>query len=268
MKSERNAKSDKAGTWRWLLPMFFLLSILSVCCVIAALAWDNRHYHTHGYSRLAPYPDVPYGPSMRVLQQIEAALAKRDETGWITWKWLPTEELARQTPAISLPDRQPYRGYGVSVLKSENMGQCFLYSPAKLIDQDRLVHIQHFLPASFEDEKSVFHARFAGIVMLCPLADRKDPDGKYYSCAEYPPSIKNQIPAKAWHEWCLIYDFEGEGSVRHVNSHTPPVPGCIVYIDQTNPENNGFYYPQELLPTLRAIYPDLRVPQEAILDTN
>jgi len=265
MKFEHDAKKQKKGFWRWLLLVLLLVSVLSGC-VIAVLWWDTRLFLRQGYSRLNPRPDVPYGPSMRVIRQIKAALTKRDEAGWTMWRWLSPDELARQTPAIVLPEEQPYRKFGVYVLKSEDIGQRFLYSPVKLIDEDRLVQIQRLLPSSFKDEKSVFHARFACIVMLCPLAKRKDADGKYYSCAEYPPSIKKQVPAKAWHEWCLIVDYEGEGSAPRVNSDIPPVPGCIAYIDQMNQENTRFYYPRELLPALQAIYPDLRIPQEAVLD--
>jgi hypothetical protein len=264
MMPEHDAKRRKKGLWRWLLLVLLLVSALSGC-VIAVLWWDNRLYHRQGYSRLTPRPDVPYGPSMRVIRRIAAVSNRRDEAGWTMWRWLSPDELARQTPAIAVPEEQPYREFGIYVLKSEDIGQRFLYSPVKLIDEDRLLQIQHLLPSSFTDEKSMFHARFACIVMLCPLAKRKDADGKYYSSAEYPPSIKKQVPAKAWQEWCLILDDDGEGSARCVNSDIPPVPGCIAYINQMNPEDNRFYYPWELLPALRAIYPDLRIPQEAIL---
>ncbi len=180
----------------------------------------------------------------------------------IDWKWPAADTLATDIQNITSADTQPYEQIDIYILKSERIKQEFLYGPNNFIDSSKLERIIN----KFYSSETYKNMLVAAPVILCVKAAKEDPDGVYYAYHEYPPRLQKIFPPEVWKTWvCTIMVDNRLAPTFEIFSDTPPIPGCLMYMDDLKPELNKFYYPEEILPAFKAIYPNAKIPEDQIL---
>jgi hypothetical protein len=240
---------------KWLFFFIVFASIVLACIVLLWL--DTRLYNKNGYSFLAPRPNAPFSTSCHVFDNMYDVYVKsfksRDVNDYNLPKWPTAKILADQMSGVIFSNNQPYSDFGIFILVTKIDGNRFLYSP------DRYQYEVKQLPK--------VHGSLLSII-ACVMADREVDTGHYEPYHDYPLKLKKEIGFDAWKTWYFIgVDGQGDQFCYYVKSDIPPIPGCLVYTGaEVDPNNQKVYYPREILPVLKAIYSNLEVPKEAILD--
>ncbi len=232
-----------------------VFAVLVVCCSIT-VRYDEEMKKTRGYGLVClGRPAAPYDRAANVLWEVDEFCRTylRDGPG----RWPAAETLAENIPDLMLDSNQPYRLYEIYVLRTLKTKQWFLYSTETSSD---------FLTAS-DLEGAGVPSRGAMLhpVVMCVMGTHEVAPGEYRPYNEYPAALVRIIGEEAWITWvCLSANGLLTGFFQ---SAIPPVPGCIALEYVSKPERSKFYYPEAVLPKLRAIYPNVQVPEELILRT-
>lgn len=250
-----------SGSRKLVIILFIIAG--AIACLIGTVWWGMKLYEARGYSFLMPRPDAPYGRARRRLWQINEFYEKNAEK--FDWKWPDAKTLVANIPELILVKNQPYEEFDIYVLKSERIKQAFLYSPNSFVATSKLARMKNRFRLSTEGEREVFQAGGARFVVVCVMAARKNLDGIYCPYNEYPLALKKTIGLEAWKTWYFIMEDDGLALTYYIQSDLPPIPGCLAYIDQMESKLSKFYYPKEIIPAFKAIYPDADIPEEQIL---
>jgi len=232
--------------------LIVLLSIGSFIGLLIGFLWmDQNLDETRGYGLVGR----PAPPSLRAVKTL-ALIVEAHEKSWdgSVYRWPEAKTIAANVPKLVLVEDQPYTNFRVYMLKSEKTKQVFLYSPKnKLVTDSKLTQMMEKL-------WSLSNAQALPVV-ACVMAARQDRHGVYYAYKDYPSRFKKTIGDEAWKTWYFIMDGD---LIYYVRSDIPPVPGCIAHVFQRNPKLSKFYYPEEIIPLFKAIYPDANIPREQI----
>ncbi len=170
--------------------------------------------------------------------------------------WPSPENVVEHVQTVRLVTEQPYKESNIWVLASSRGSGKYLYST---------------LPDFFPTKGRVGNLgldgnpNYLGIVILCSLARWEGPDGEYHPYKKYPLFVRNHIEAELGGERWLCY-VSLTGFMR-ARSQLPPVPGAVLFTEGISTDRSiRCRYPQELLPAVKKIYPNLEVPKEAILE--
>jgi len=167
----------------------------------------------------------------------------------------PAQQVPEIVPGLVLDANQPYRSYGIYILRTLETDQWFLYSSN--------ISSNSFTEKDFEDRGISTKDALVLPVCMCVMATREVSRGQYRAYHEYPPSLAREIGEQAWRTWFFLSPAPPE--VGRIESTIPPVPGCVALDCIVREEKSKFYYPEEILPQLRTIYPNVQVPEELIL---
>ena len=165
-------------------------------------------------------------------------------------KWPPASEIEENVPTLQLCVDQPYEEFGIWTFESIARRANYLYAP--------LLAVEHEV---FWDDPN-----YLGIVTMCTMANWEGPTGIYHPYRRYPnfvmKHIENEFGGEKWTS--LLSD----PLLVHVKSDLPPVPGAILFVEESGKSSLttvSCHYEKKMLPVLRAIYPNLKVPVDAIL---
>ncbi len=222
-----------------------VFAILVACCSMA-VRYDERMTETRGYGLFfMGRPAAPYHRAVRVLDQVDEFYRRywHENAGA-----LPTaKELVANIPDLMLDANQPYRSYEIYVLRTVKTNQWFLYSSE--------ISSEVFTEDDFEGRGISTKRALSFPLVMCAMARREVAPGQYRPYNEYPPALVRIIGERAWRTWYFLTTI---GLTSPVESKMPAVPGCVALSYPSRPERNKFYYPENVLPQLRAIYPNVR----------
>lgn len=240
-----------------IVVLIILAVIGSLIGLLVSFLWqDQRLHETRGYG-LISRPAPPFlGPS-QTLWDMNVFFNEHGEE--FAWKWPDAEILAANISEIVLVRNQSYTRLRIYILKSRKNKQKFLYFPNNFVPDSKLTRILEKLWQTSK-KKAVIQR-----IVACVMAMKEDPRGVYHAYRDYPPDLKEIIGFGAWKSWYFISEYDGVSLVYYVQSDIPPIPGCMAYIDQMQPELSKFYYPEEILPIFKAIYPNADIPEDQIL---
>ena len=212
---------------------------------------ERRGLEHRGWGCLLP-SSPPYQHAGQTLDHVGRFYRKN--RGTLGSKWPAPEVLAAHIPEIIVPDQQPYRSFGIYVLKSKKTKQGFLYAPENPVPPSKADTIEHEL----------WTKRKVWIVPVtaCVMATRQDASGTYVPYHDYPSAFKKSIPSEAWTTWKVLME---DDLTYFVQSDVPPIPGCFAHLDAEQKHLSKFYYPEQVLPVLRAVYPKASVPEDQVL---
>jgi len=233
--------------------MIVLSGVLGLAVLGSArvfMNYDQQLTETRGYG-LIGRPGAPYDRARYVLWLVkdfcERYVPEHDGA------WPSPETLAANVPDLSLDASQPYSSAGVYVLKTLRTNQWFLYSPE--------------IPVTGGNWSATEDVGDGGLILplaMCVMASREVGPGEYRAYNEYPPALAREIGEDAWRTWYFLSGIER--LVFFVESDTPPVPGCLWAIhDRQRREKDRLYYPEMILPYLKAIYPNAKVSEGQIV---
>jgi hypothetical protein len=155
--------------------------------------------------------------------------------------WPPPEEITKNVSSLRVSKEQPYSRFGIWIFESESQDLKYFYSPLSTTDY----------PTQVEQ-------RMCSAIVCCDRAKREGSRGNYHPYKEYPPFVLDAFGGEKW--VCLVKTQ----AVEMVKSDVPPIPGAIVVYD-SNVKPKEIYYPRAVLPAIRNIYPDVKIPEERIL---
>ncbi|MCD4831526.1 MAG: hypothetical protein K8R02_06935 [Anaerohalosphaeraceae bacterium] len=172
-------------------------------------------------------------------------IANKEDASEEDWcKWPPAEFIDANSKTITLSKEQPYREHGILVFDSKAGHAKYLYKPGM----------------GLEDENYWEMKNYGGVIALCNLAKREEPKGVYHSYGEdVKQTVIDETGGERWECWA----YSGNRSIK---SALPPVPGAIFLYRNNSFSDVTINYPRNLLSALKAIYPKLEVPKDAILD--
>jgi len=233
-----------------------LIALILIGSLVAFLWVDSYLHVARGYG-LISRPAPPFlGPS-QTLSDMKVFFNKHGEE--FAWKLPDAEILAANISEMVLVENQPYTRFGIHILKSRKNKQEFLYSPNNFVLNSKLTRILEKLW-----QRSKKKAVSLPIV-ACVKAMKEDPRGVYQAYRDYPANLKEIIGFEAWKSWYFIMRDNGCYFAYYVDSDIPPIPGCLAYTDEKEPQLSKFYYPEEILDIFKAIYPNADIPEEQIL---
>lgn len=146
---------------------------------------------------------------------------------------------------LEMSEIQPYREFNIWVIQSRSNNNQYLYSPLSAIIDVSLT-------------RRVGSDRSYRKILFCNKAKWEGPEGQYHSYKKYPRFVQKDLGIEKW--GCVKTSV----SYSAVPSEFPPVPGAlVVFDDHLSPDK--VLYPSEVLPALKAIYPNVEVPDELIL---
>jgi hypothetical protein len=224
---------------KWKLSILYLLIIIGAIFVIEITVSMTRGYGLFGTIERIRLKE-PVWDAMRELSDVSSYSLKhwQSDVNGIEELWPDPQKMAQELPFWQLNDIQPYSKFNIWVLESAANGINYLYSP--------LSNINRKDPDPFT-------------IVSCTMAKREEPKGLYHPYKKYPKNVMKYFGGEKW--VCLLKD----GSCAMLRSPIPPIPNAIVVFDnQIKPIK--ICYPKNILPSLKAIYPNLEVPKEAILD--
>jgi hypothetical protein len=158
--------------------------------------------------------------------------------------WPPPEEITKNVSSLRVSKEQPYSRFGIWIFESVSQDLKYLYSPLSTTD--------------YTTYTTQVEQRMCETIVCCDIAKRERPKGNYHPYKEYPPFVLDKFGGEKW--VCLVKNQ----AVDMVKSEVPPIPGAIVVYD-SNVKPKEIYYPRAVLPALRSIYPDVKIPEERIL---
>lgn len=223
---------------------------------IGILYFDHAIAQQKGYGYIWVHPEQPWWRSMKILWKESEFFQNYGE------KYPPPVVLASSIPELSLPKTQPYSKFDIHVIEAKAISQVFLYSPDSLTLSETRKNTYNLLYKNIDviDKGGLF-----GTVVLCVKADGREPNGVYRAYKEYPLKQAEGVGQEAWKNWSFMMDCDFVPLALLIVSDTPPIPGCLVYTDTDKPQSNKFYYPEQILPAVKAIYPNINIPEEQIL---
>jgi len=137
-------------------------------------------------------------------------------------------------PWLSLHPEQPLAKFGICQLYSKRTGEIYLYGHP---NYDK--SLERYDKDTGEGTSYIF---------VTTTAVREGPKGVYHG-------YKYMYGEERWVvNWC--------GRDRLVESPVPPIPGCIFFYSE---KKEIIYFPEEIIPILKAYYPNVKVPEELIL---
>jgi len=233
--------------------------------LFALLVWEAILLQSRGYGHIGRLSVPPHFLASLTLNRIENFCLKRyrefyKKTGsQVDYKWPDAKIIAANVPEVALVDNQPYAKFGIYILNSKKTKQTFLYSVNSQVTTSKLARMLEKLWNASKEQALV------DPVTTCVMATREKPHGVYHPYEDYPLPLKEDIGFEAWKTWYFIMRDDGAALTYYVQSDIPPIPGCLAYIDQIEPQFSKFYYPEEILPIFKAIYPNANIPEEQIL---
>lgn len=245
-----------------------LIALIIIGFIFGFLCLDHKLLWSRGYGLISRPLSPNFIASMTFFHPVSKFL---NEYAGESDRSLPeARAIAANIPKVTLAGNQPYTKLGIYVLESRKTKQFFLYSPNNIVDNSsKIRQMKNKFSLSEKDKRGVFHARGAGVVVACVMATRESEAGMYEPYQNYPLALKKAVGLEAWKTWGFLRDLSSSDyryiTTYHVYSNIPPIPGCLAYTDQTCPQFDKFYYPEEILPVFKAIYPNADVPEEQIL---
>jgi hypothetical protein len=169
----------------------------------------------------------------------------------------PTAEvIAQNVSGIQLFHEQPYKNMGVWILENSAKKDTFLYTQASILEN----------PMSVDDPN------YFATVIMCDLAEREISIGIYRPYGKLPKFVIEKLKHEYWTCWTSL------GVFAHFISNYPPVPGAVLmaelevvgqssedYIKINNQSDIKCYYPESVVPVVKMIYPNLKIPENIIL---
>ena len=231
---------------------FIFIILLSIVILTGIILLGDYLYDTKGYSFLYPWADSPSYETARVIWNINTFVEKN----LFNFKWPDVNIVDSEFPELSMAENQPYEEYGIHILEVGKRNQRILYMPNNFIDSSVIRRII--------ENKDL---RTLEVVAVCVMAIREEPKGVYYPYNDYPQRYKEDIGYEAWKTWYFI-SWNAENSctsIYYILSDIPPIPGCLEYTNLLNEKASKFFYPEEILPVFRTIYPNAEIPEEQIL---
>jgi hypothetical protein len=167
----------------------------------------------------------------------------------------PRGNIAEGVQFVHLASEQPYVEFDIWLFTSVKHSGKFIYTPFAALDPPvrRATEVRINLDPSYR-----------GTVVMCAMARWEDTEGKYHPYKKYPMFVRDHIEAELGGEKWLC--FVSLPSVVHVKSELPPIPGTLLFAKEGGADGAvRCCYPQELLPAVKRIYPNLQIPKDAIL---
>jgi len=155
-----------------------------------------------------------------------------------SWNWLTDcERLAGDefVPWLSLHQSQPLSEFGICQLYSAKTDEAYLYG-----------HNDEYIRGAFEGDEG----EILSYIAVTTTAVRENPKGVYHAYEIRPGEEK----------WVIDWS----GYPRLVESPVPPIPGCVYSCSE---EEEAVYFPEKIIPALKAYYPNVKVPEELIMRT-
>lgn len=243
-------------TLRRTLVISVLIVVILTGSLVGLVFWEAKLLETRGYG-LISRPAPPFlGPS-QTLRDMKVFFNEHGEE--FAWRCPDAEILAANISEMVLVGNQPYTRFRIYILKSRKNKQEFLYSPNNFVPDSKLTRILEKLWQTSKKEAVTQR------IVACVMAMKEDPRGVYHAYRDYPPNLKEIVGFEAWKSWYFIMGDDGCYLTYYVQSDIPPIPGCLAYANQMQPESSKFYYPEEILPIFKAIYPNAYIPEEQIL---
>ena len=230
--------------------LFFLMIALA-----AFLHWDMKLTETRGYGLIGG-PGPPDQHVLTKFQLIEQYYRKhyREFDG----KWPDAEIIAANVPEVVLAKNQPYTKFGIFILELEDTKEAVLHSTNETVENSKLRRMSENLLKNRKVDASP--------VVVCVMGAREVSPGVYEPYKDYPKILKEDFGSEAWKTWWYIDFWEEDGPYTYyVQSDIPPIPGCLAHGSVQNRKSNKFYYPEEILPAFKAIYPNADIPEDQIL---
>jgi len=232
-----------------------LIIPVAIVSLIAVVQGDQYLYEARGYGFLLGRAIPPGELARETLNCIKQWYQEKGAE--LDWSWPDAKTIAANVPGVLLVEDQPYTKFGIYILKSKKTKQLFLCFSEGLLPNSKLGVLRGKL---WETRKVD-----AVTIFVCVMAAREEPRGVYHAYKDYPSRLKKTIGAEAWKTWYFIEGDDGFYITYYVQSDVPPIPGCLAYTDQREPQLSKFYYPEEIMPAFKAIYPNTEIPQEQIL---
>jgi hypothetical protein len=233
--------------WRIVKAAFVL------CTFVALVEFGASLIRGYGFLGAIGRMSIPYNGSAADLREVVQYCQERFTAIPPTTqaKWPQASEIEENVPTLHLCVDQPYKERGIWFFESIKRKANYLYSP--LLAEEHEV---------FWDDPN-----YIGIVTMCTVAKWEGPIGIYHPYRRYPKfvmkHIENEFGGEKW--TCLLSD----PSLIHIKSNLPPVPGAILFVGEGGKRSLttvSCRYEKKILPVLRAIYPNLEVPDDAILE--
>lgn len=243
------------------LKYFYLLAGTAGLLILSLVAIEliTSVYRGYGYigaiTRL-PAPDREMNDDLKPFAvYIERRLDNitRDDATWP----MP-EKIAENVSKIRLSDEQPYRQDHIWVFSAADGSRRYLYSPLRGVFNN------------VDDVSRVLFNRepgFLGLVVFCNMAQWQGPAGRYHPFKKYPKFVREAYERDYGGERWLCY-LSATG-LQSVKSELPPVPGTIVLAQDDNSARSWrCLYPKDIVPTVKKLYPNLKIPEEAIINVD
>ncbi len=231
-----------------------VVSVLSIVCSPILLEIGMTLVRGYGFfgmtSRMMRMPYYECIRDLRPLEEFYNEHYEREyDRGVREIRRPQPEDVHENVSTLSLAPSQPYTELGVWILRSETHDCRYLYTP---------------LPAQ-EDDQYWSDPNYYSRVNLCTLSQWEGPEGIYHPYRKYPDFVRDHIQRNLGGEqWVCWISLSG---YAHFSSSLPPVPGALILEDQLNGSSLLVVkYPEEVVPIVRAIYPNLMIPREAILE--
>jgi len=158
-----------------------------------------------------------------------------DKAEYETRTAVPQKVLSESTDHylyLHLASNQPMEEYGIYVIRSKKYDDvCFLYGSVDLYED--IVK---------EDSKLT-------TVFAVSVSGSKENDNKGE----------------------LDMPYKSDGIIASIDKtgffhcDLPPIPGCLIGSRDSSDPNQSVYYPEALLPTIKKVYPELKIPQDRII---
>lgn len=158
--------------------------------------------------------------------------------------WPKAELISQDIENIQLCDKQPYKNMNVWIIKNTPKKDKFLYTPISISENPELLNDPNYLAT----------------VIICDYAEREQPEGSYHPYDGVPEFVIKKQQPEYWACWTSL------GAFLNYTSDSPPIPGAILITSSGRLENSDIscYYPEKLVPTVKAIYPNLEITNDKI----
>jgi hypothetical protein len=162
-------------------------------------------------------------------------------------RWPEPNEIAAHVTTLRLAMEQPYKKFGISLFQCTSHNCQYLYAPRSTKEHD-----------VYWDDPNYY-----GVVIMCTLSKWEAPPGVYHPYKKYPKFVRDYIEdemgGERWNCWISTIGFTAVGT------DLPPVPGAILF-DAGRYSPRKSRYDKKMIPAIKAIYPNLKVPDGAIIE--
>ncbi|AQQ70734.1 hypothetical protein SMSP2_01095 [Limihaloglobus sulfuriphilus] len=232
---------------RKLSTAFFICAILVLPFII--LCYDDHMIRKKGYGYiLSPMP--PWHLSDKAINDLASVFGfgygyyKKGLSKW------PSLDDILKSEKFGLVDDKSLMNFGLSII---------IHHPT----QRKLLYKAN-MPTSMAVSDSIEKRLESCILVATLLSEDVAENGSILANPLYPERWTDRFSQDSWQTWVVL---DNQCFVHKVSSDLPPIPGCILRLDAKSLQAIEFYYPKDVLPALKSIYPNVQVPQDNIIET-